>query len=157
VPEYAFAAISGVVLAGIAGFHTDEGSFTGGFLSGSAAYRELVSRLGILSGSRAALVISLYERSPTPGELLMDGIAVRHDFRGQGIGSQLLNMIYEFAASNGFDHVRLEVVDTNPRAQKLYERVGFQAVKSEQFPYLRKILGFGGYTTMIKKCDAEEL
>lgn len=148
VPAFALAALAGDELAGVAGFQTPEGSFTGGLVSGSAAYKNLVSQLGYLKASWAAAIFSLYERKAKPGELLMDGIAVRSDFRGQGIGGRMLDDIAGYARENGYGRVRLDVIDTNPGARKLYERKGFQAVKTDNFPYLRWLLGFGGSTTM---------
>ena len=52
------------------------------------------------------------------------------------------------AVEYGFNRVRLDVIDINPRAKKLYERKGFKVVRTEKFPYLRRLLGFGGSTTM---------
>jgi ribosomal protein S18 acetylase RimI-like enzyme len=149
VPEYAIVAMADNELAGIAGFRTPEGSFTGGLLSGGPAYRYLVSRLGLVKGSWAALIFSLYDRKTAPGELLMDGIAVRRDLRGKGIGGKLLDEIARYARENGYDRVRLDVIDTNPRARKLYERKGFRAVKTEEYPYLQWLLGYGGSTAMM--------
>ncbi len=65
-----------------------------------------------------------------------------------GIGKRLLGEIRTFAQIHGFNRVRLDVIDTNPKARKLYERFGFKGVKTERFPQLKSILGFGGVTTM---------
>ena len=143
VPEYVIVAMTDNKLIGIAGFHTTKGSLTGGI-----TYRNLVSRLGFFRGSRAALIFSLYERKPVPKEFLMDCIAVHGDFRGKGIGSKLLDEIARYARENEYHRVRLDVIDTNPRARKLYELKGFKAVKTEKFHYLRWLLGFSGSTTM---------
>jgi hypothetical protein len=43
------------------------------------------------------------------------------------------------------------VVDTNPRARKLYEREGYVAVRTEATPYLRRMMGFGAVTTMERR------
>ena len=148
VLEYAIAAIHERQLIGIAGFHTPNGSLTGGI-----GYRNLLSQLGFIRGNRAALIFSLYERKPKPGELVMDGIAVRSNARGKGIGTSLLEEIRMLAEQQGFNRVRLDVIDTNPKAKKLYERMGFRAIKTESFPYLEKLLGFGGVTTMQLEID----
>ena len=78
----------------------------------------------------------------------MDGIAVQAGARGQGVGSRLLEEIANYAKEQGFSRVRLDVIDINPKARKLYERKGFKAVKTEYFRYLRWLLGFRGSTTM---------
>jgi ribosomal protein S18 acetylase RimI-like enzyme len=144
VREYAIVAITDNKLVGIAGFHTPSGSLTG-----RITYRYLVSRLGFLKGNWAALIFSLYERKPVSGELLMDGIAVHRDYRGKRIGSNLLDELSRYARENKYDQIRLDVIETNPRARKLYERKDFKAIKTEKFPYLRWLLGFGRSTTMV--------
>jgi len=141
--EYAIVAISESKLIGIAGFHTPSGSLTDGI-----TYSELLSHLGCIKGNWAALIFSLYERKPTPGELIMDGIVVHSDARGKGVGSRLLEEVASYAKEHEFGRVRLDVIDINSKAKKLYERKGFKAVKTECFPYLRWLLGFGGSTTM---------
>ena len=79
----------------------------------------------------------------------MDGIAVRSNARGKVVGTRLLSEISKLARQQGFNRVRLDVIDINPRARKLYERMGFKALKTESFPYLKGLLGFGGATTMV--------
>lgn len=141
--EFGIAAIADDQLVGIAGFQTAEGSLTGGI-----SYADLVKRLGFFKGSRAALLFILYERRPEPGELVMDGIAVHPDARGQGVGSTLLTEIRQYASRYDYERIRLDVVDTNPRAKKLYERIGFRVTKTEQFPLLGRFLGFKQVSTM---------
>lgn len=62
------------------------------------------------------------------GEWYLDSIAVRHDQRGKGIGAQLLEALPEFAKSQGATKIGLSVDDGNPRAKKLYSRLGFKEV-----------------------------
>ena len=145
VLPFAFSAIHEGVLAGLAGFHSAIGSFTGGM-----TYRQLVASLGLIRGNRAALVFGLYERQPAESELLMDGIAVHPEMRGRGIGTRLLEELTSYARREGYDQVRLDVIDTNPGARRLYERHGFVARRTERFGYLRWLLGFGASTTMIR-------
>ena len=73
-------------------------------------------------------------RRPPAGELRIDGIAVRGDRRGAGIGSLLLREAAGRARAVGIEVIRLEVVDTNPRARSLYEREGYVAVRTEHTP-----------------------
>lgn len=78
----------------------------------------------------------------------MDGIAVDPAMRGRGVGSLLIEEVAAVAVEQGCREVRLDVIDTNPRARALYERRGFTAVRTEHTPYLRGLLGFGAVTTM---------
>lgn len=145
--DHAVVAILNNKLVGIAGWHTATGSLTSGI-----GYWGLVSELGFLKATRAALIFAFYERTPAKDELLMEGIAVDADARGKGIGSMLLDKVKEYAKANHFTSIRLDVIDTNPRAKKLYERKGFKVVKVERFSYLKPILGFSSSSMMKLEC-----
>lgn len=148
--EFGISAVRRGELVGLAGFHCDDGALTGGM-----DYRGVIRQLGILRGNWAAAIFSLYERETSDGELLMDGIAVREDARGLGIGTRLLEELERYAAESGYRRIRLDVIDTNPAARRMYERNGFRATKTERFGYLRWLLGFGAATTMVREVGAE--
>jgi len=141
---FALVAIADERLVGLAGFKTPQGGLTKGLTAS-----KLIHTLGILGGLWAILILSLYERSQKGSALLMDGIAVSQTVRGQGIGTGLLNALKAYAHSNGFSQIRLDVIDTNPAARRLYERQGFVATTTQHFGYLRWLLGFGASTTLI--------
>ncbi|MFI6815943.1 GNAT family N-acetyltransferase [Nonomuraea sp. NPDC050328] len=129
-------------LVGLAGYQLDGRSFTGG----SAG--DVLRAYGHLRGLHRLLILALFDRSPAPGQLVMDGLAVHAEARGRGIGSLLIEEVAALAAEQGCREIRLDVIDTNPRARALYERRGFTAVRTEHTPYLRRLLGFGAVTTM---------
>jgi ribosomal protein S18 acetylase RimI-like enzyme len=143
--KFAFGATENNRLIGLAGYKTDEGSFTDGI-----TYSALLRHAGPIRGNWAALVFSFYERSLVTGQLLMDGIVVDASMRGRGTGTRLLNTMTTFANSKGYDAVRLDVIDTNGTARRMYERNGFTATRTESFGYLRWLLGFGASTTMVR-------
>lgn len=141
--DFAIAAIHDETLVGLAGFHDVQGSLTGGI-----TYELLISELGFLRGNRAAMILSVYDRKPAEGELVMDGIVVSSECRGRGIGGHLLEQLFQYAEGKAYERIRLDVIDTNPRAKKLYQQKGFEVVKEEVYPYLSWLLGFGGSSTM---------
>jgi ribosomal protein S18 acetylase RimI-like enzyme len=57
-------------------------------------------------------------------------LAVRSDSRGAGVGRALLEAAVAAADEAGARAITLEVVDTNGRARDLYERVGFEHVRT---------------------------
>lgn len=68
--------------------------------------------------------------------LHIDPIAVSVKARGNGIGKLLLNKVEQLAKDMQITKINLEVVDTNPSAQKLYERFGYiikKELKSSSF------------------------
>jgi len=108
----------------------------------------LIREFGWFSGRVRHALRLLLSRPYQTGELLMDGIAVTSEMRGYGIGTRLLNAAIEFAQKNAYQTIRLDVVDTNPDARRLYERMGFVATKTEYYGLLTRWMGFTGSTTM---------
>jgi ribosomal protein S18 acetylase RimI-like enzyme len=97
---------------------------------------------------RAVTILALFQRALRPDQLLMDGISVSPEARGGGIGTKLLDRIKHFAEEEGYRTVRLDVIDTNQAARRLYERQGFVATATSRFGYLRWLLGFSAATTL---------
>ncbi|GIF02645.1 GNAT family N-acetyltransferase [Actinoplanes siamensis] len=129
-------------VVGVAGFKLDGRGLTGGGAT------DVLKTYGAVRGLPRLALLALLERDPAAGQLVMDGIAVDADHRGRGIGGVLLAEIVRVAAENRCGQVRLDVIDVNPRARALYERHGFTAVRTEQTPFLRRLMGFGAVTTM---------
>lgn len=131
-------------LIGLAGFKTPQGSFAGGT---PADMRAVFGRFGAFW--RMAL-IGLLSRDIDNERFLLDGICVAAERRGEGIGAALMAEIAEEGARRGYRAVRLDVVDGNPRARALYERLGFRAVKEQRLGPLRHVFGFAAATTMVR-------
>jgi len=144
-PHYALSAVDADGrLLGLAGFKTDTGALAGGGLS------DMIAVYGLFGGLWRGLALDLLERDPEPGLLLMDGIFVSAEARGLGIGTALLDAICRTAAAKGCQRVRLDVIDTNPRARARYERSGFVAISTEQTGPFKHIFGFSSATRMEK-------
>ena len=143
LPEFAVVALSEGRLVGLTGFQTQKGAFTGGI-----SYARLCKHLGVVLGAWALLVLLLYQRKAAKHQLLIDEISVAPSMRGKGIGTQMLEKLQRDALFEGYVSIQLDVIDTNPAARRLYERMGFVAKKTERFESLRWLLGFGASTTM---------
>ncbi|MGB4869436.1 MAG: GNAT family N-acetyltransferase [Candidatus Promineifilaceae bacterium] len=142
-PAFSFVALHNGEMVGIAGFKTAQGALTNGI-----SFRLLQEELGYAGAVRAVLILTLFQRKQVPNQLLMDGISVSPKMRGSGIGTNLLHSLLAYAQQEGYQSVRLDVIETNPAAQRLYERVGFVSIKTEHFAYLKWLLGFGAATEM---------
>lgn len=132
-------------LVGVAGFRTVSGSFAA---TGLAEMRAVYGLSGALWRRG---VFGLLSHEVENRRFLMDGICVAETARGQGIGSALLDAICDEARRRGFDEVRLDVVDTNPRARALYERAGFVAQHDTSIGLLRHVFGFRSATAMVRR------
>jgi len=142
--DRAIVAIRADQIVGIAGFKRGaRGLFEPGF---AAFWREY----GWTSLFRIA-GLAMLERAEDNSALLMDGIAVDPSVRGQGIGTRLLEAIEAHAREQHLSRIRLDVIDTNPGARRLYERFGFEAIKTSGIGPFRLIFPFRASTQMHKQ------
>ncbi|MGW7410868.1 GNAT family N-acetyltransferase [Streptomyces sp. NPDC054863] len=138
-------------LVGLAGYQVGGRALIGGSAS------DVLRTYGWVRGLYRVALLTLFERRPAAGQLVMDGIAVDARARGRGAGSLLIEEVAAIAAEHGCREIRLDVIDVNPRARALYERRGFTAVRTERTPYLRRLLGFGAVTTMHRAVPQDPL
>ncbi len=83
----------------------------------------------------------------------MDGICVDASAQGKGVGTLLLNAVFDAAKARGLAKVTLDVIDSNPRARALYERVGFKATTTDHLGPLRHVFGFSAATKMVREIN----
>ena len=57
--------------------------------------------------------------------LQLEGVHIRADFRGRGLGSQMMQWAIEHAKENGARTVQLTSSKTRPDAHRFYDRLGF--------------------------------
>lgn len=145
-PDFCFTARApdGRVI-GLAGFKTPEGALVQGRRS------DIIRVHGCSGALWRAPLPALIERPVSPDTLLMDGIAVAAEARGKGVGRRLLDAMAEEARARNLASIRLDVIDTNPRARALYERLGFAGMGAETLGPLRFIFGFDMATRMERR------
>lgn len=131
-------------LLGIVGFKTSDSALVGG------NFADLTAIYGYFGASWRALLLSLLDRDVENKRFLMDGIFVAAQARSRGVGSALLHAIMAEGRARGYRAIRLDVINTNPRAKALYERHGFRVLKTDHLGPLRHIFKFDSATTMIK-------
>jgi len=51
---------------------------------------------------------------------------VKEEHRGKGVSQAVINYLYNWFSDKGLEEIRLTVYDTNPRAIRAYEKVGFE-------------------------------
>jgi len=129
------------------------GAFSGGLTGRGVPWSTIRRHLGFFQSIRAALFFKLFERETDAETLLMDGIFVDEAARGLGIGRMLLEAFFAYGAERGFKQAKLGVIDANPRAKALYERVGFVVQSKKNMGMVKWVLGFGSYFIMIRPLD----
>ncbi len=132
-------------LLGLAGFKTPKGSFA---MGNPAALRQFYGPWG---GLWRKYLLGLLSSEVDNVNFLIDGICVAPHARGQGIGTALLHALYDQAKARGYNAVRLDVIATNTRAQKLYRREGFVQTQHHDIGLLRFVFGFVRSVTMVRR------
>lgn len=144
-PDHALYAISQEGrLLGLAGFKSPEGSFA----AGNAAQMRAV--YGEFGGFWRGHLMGLLSREIDDENFLLDGLCVQPDLRSMGLGTALMQAISAEARARGYANVRLDVVDTNWRAQALYRRLGFVETRRQSIGLLRLVFGFSSAITMLR-------
>ena len=88
----------------------------------------------LLIDLKDTLILSHLEKC----DFYLAGVAVDEKFRGQGVGSLILNKGIDMARQKGCKRVVLDVALDNPGAKRLYERTGFKVFDKRSYPW------FGG-------------
>lgn len=140
--ENCFAAYCDDILVAFSGFYKDKKPFM------KMQLFDCVDILGMSEGFFYFIFSALLNRAPGKGELQMDGIAVRSDFRGKGLGGMLLKTLIEYGKYLNFDRIKLDVIDGNDGAHRLYLKTGFKDVKSHKLGILGALYGIKGFTHM---------
>ena len=75
----------------------------------------------------------------------IDTLCVDPAFRGQGIGTELIQFAEQYAKENGYERISLVVEQNNTKAQKLYTKLGYIEEKKiminhHQYEYRVKIV-----------------
>jgi ribosomal protein S18 acetylase RimI-like enzyme len=132
-------------LCAIAGYRTAKGSFAGG---DAVDLRAIYGFAG--AAWRYRLLAFLADDSD---HFLLEGIAVDHSARSQGIGTEMIAALCDLGRSHGHVAISLDVVSANSRAADLYLRLGFVEQGRESMGLLRHIFGFDQVITMMKRLD----
>lgn len=131
-------------LLGVAGFKTSQGALVGG------GFTDLRRVYGWVGATIRIMLLAALERDTENERFLMDGLYVAPEARGQGVGTALLDAIAAEARRRGYKQVRLDVIDTNPRAKALYLHEGFTELKTQRMGIMRHIFGFNAATAMVR-------
>ena len=131
-------------LLGVAGIKTPRGGLVAGGL------RELAAAYGWPGALWRGPLLELTERPLAPNQMLLDGLFVAPAARGRGVGTALVGAVIAEAEGLGLREVRLDVVDSNPRARALYARLGFVPAGEDRLGPLRLVFGFRRSIRMIR-------
>ncbi|RHP72775.1 GNAT family N-acetyltransferase [Ruminococcus sp. OF02-6] len=62
-------------------------------------------------------------------------LAVHPDYRGKGLAGNLMESVIELERKAGKKAMRLDVIENNVTAEKLYQKLGFQYIQTKTLYY----------------------
>lgn len=132
-------------VVGVVGFRTGTGSFVGG------SKADLVAHYGRFGALWRSACLSAIACDLQPDQLMVDGLVVRTDRRGERIGAALMLALLAEARARGYATVRLDVVGENIRARALYDQLGF-SVEYRQGSWLTRLI-FNYRSAVVMVCQ----
>lgn len=145
-PDRAIIALRDDQLLGIAGYKVDGR----GIINRNLTLKRFWNEYGISAPLRILGLLILDSMNHSNG-LLIDSLVVHEDTRGQGIGTMLLDAAEQRARELGINQMSISVIDSNPRAQALYERNGFTTSKVEHLGPLKRFFPFRSVINMTRE------
>jgi ribosomal protein S18 acetylase RimI-like enzyme len=83
-------------------------------------------------------------------DFYLAGVAVDEEFRGQGVGSLILDEGIKVARSRGCKRAVLDVSIDNPGAKRLYEKTGFKVFNKRSYPWFGGKIGMYNMELILK-------
>jgi ribosomal protein S18 acetylase RimI-like enzyme len=100
------------------------------------------SLYGFFGAVSRTVMLKIMDHSVRPKELYVEAIAVDEKARGEGIGTKLIEEVVRLAGNRAMERVTLEVINTNPRALQLYQRLGFSISNRMRIWPVNRIFGW---------------
>jgi ribosomal protein S18 acetylase RimI-like enzyme len=119
-------------------------------------YEALRHTFGIAGGAwryAAYGIFRMFHSGVPKDSIHIDPLVVSSEARGLGIGTRLLEAAFALTRQANRSKMLLEVVDTNPQAKKLYERLGFRTFKVQNTRLFTEQAGFAKVLHMEKLLD----
>ena len=93
--------------------------------------------VGFFDGNNLVAVLDLIEKYPNEQTAFVGLFMVSALYQGKGIGSEIITSCFSQLKIEGFPHVRLGYVKTNPQAKSFWLKQGFEptGIECEQEHY----------------------
>ncbi|MBD3187827.1 GNAT family N-acetyltransferase [Candidatus Bathyarchaeota archaeon] len=139
--DQGYYAIDGSTVVGCMGYSKPRNQFL------HFSWRALRREFGCF-GAMGRLMSQYFSRDKfQDDEMYITLIAVAEGYRSTGIGSRLIKILANHGKRVCKKRLVLDVVDSNPRARNLYERLGFTSIKQYNTSWFSKPAEF---TTVVR-------
>ena len=130
-----------------------QGDIVGIVYSYPAKFHGISEETKALVPSDRLLLLAEFFSSRVEESLLLDSIYVDKQFRGQGIGSALIELTKQKARDGGYKQLSLMVMNENMSARRAYERSMFTIVKHIKVEEHPLIPNKGGIYLLVSAVD----
>ncbi|WP_461481132.1 GNAT family N-acetyltransferase [Porticoccus sp.] len=96
-------------------------------------------------------VLAPYRKLEANNSFYVCGVALMPEYRGQGIGSELMKLAEQQARMRKFHTLSLVVFEQNIRAMKLYQQLGYREIQREKIVPHPLIRAAGDAILMVKE------
>lgn len=90
-------------------------------------------------GVGMAVCFELFSTFKIKPYLYIHDFVVTAEYRNKGVGSALMNRLFEIARERKYCKVTLEVRNDNPAAQTLYKKMGFEPCEPDMYFWTRDL------------------
>ena len=80
--------------------------------------------LFFFDGNNLVAVLDLIEKYPDKQTVFIGLFMVAAAYQGRGVGSKIVSSCFKQLAAEGYTHVRLGYVKTNPQAKSFWQKLG---------------------------------
>ncbi len=84
---------------------------------------------GLYDESRCRAILELQPGYPDEKTVYLAWIILDSEFQGQGLGSSIMQVVYEVSKQQGFEKIRLACYEANRKGIAFWEKQGFSLVK----------------------------
>ena len=81
--------------------------------------------LGFFQGQKLLAILDLIANYPQPGAAFVGFFALASSMHGQGLGTELVQELFEKLKQNGFTRIRLGIDEGNPQSFAFWSKNGF--------------------------------
>ena len=114
---------------GIAPYTELENGFEENYLDRSYFYDDNLTFIAESNGKAIGFISINHHREN--GYIYLDDFCVSEEFKGKGIGSELINMAFAFAEQQQIDQILTHVESANKESIAFYQNRGFQLVEAQ--------------------------
>ena len=142
-PKYGLVAFSDDEFVGLAGARSNEGELI------EVKFKRWARTYHVRTLRSFLIGFPFWFEKRTPGVLTVTNISVKETARGKGIGTKVIQEFLCYGTAHKYRAVNLEVINSNVRAKRLYEQMGFTTTGYSSIPIpWNHLLGFTGVYEM---------